>query len=237
MLSKVLNGYTFNYSHEIEFRYLYEEIFKKYIYYVQLDYLNPRILDCGAHIGMATMYFKSMYPDAKITAFEPQPANLELLQKNLEVNHMLENVEVIPKALWSEEGQMQLHIDVDQENHWSSTSSLLKGSWTTTQPTEPITVETVKLSTYLDEPIDILKLDVEGAETEVLKECRDKLGNVKHIFVEFHATRLHRPEELVTILLNSGFKLTVFANNQEVPINRMTRRKPTLYMIEGSREV
>lgn len=235
MFSKVLNGYTFHFNHEIEFRYLYEEIFKKYIYYVQLDYLNPRIIDCGAHIGMATMYFKSMYPDARITAFEPEPPNLELLMKNLEVNKMDTNVEVIPKAVWSSEGQMELHVDADEENHWSSTSSLFKGSWTTKQPTAPIVVETVRLSSYLNEPIDILKLDVEGAETEVLKECRDQLVNVKHMFVEFHATRLHRPEEVVTLLLNAGFKLTVFANNQEVPLNRMTRRKPTLYMIECNR--
>lgn len=235
MFSKVLNGLTFFYHNDIEFRYLYEEIFKKYIYYVQLETMSPRIIDCGAHIGMASMYFKQMYPGSKITAFEPEPPNLELLKKNLEVNRM-EDVEIIPKALWSSEGQMQLHVDTDQENHWSSTSSLLQGSWTTKQPTEPITVETVRLSSFLDEKVDILKIDVEGAETEVLKECREKLVNVDHIFVEFHATRLHRPEEVVTLLLNSGFELTVYADNQEVPLNRMTRRKPTLYMIEGEKK-
>ncbi|MEO8581740.1 MAG: FkbM family methyltransferase [Patescibacteria group bacterium] len=234
MFSKKLQGYTFFYSNDIEFRYLYEEIFKKYIYYVQLETMEPRILDCGAHIGLACIYFKSTYPGARITAFEPEPPNLELLKENLQINQMTD-VEIIPKALWSTEGQMQLHVDIDQENHWSSTSSLLKGSWTTKQPTAPIVVETVKLSTYLNEPIDILKIDIEGAETEVLKECRDQLVNVKYLFVEFHATRLHRPEELVTLLMNSGFELTVFADNQEVPLNRMTRRKPTLYMIEAVR--
>jgi FkbM family methyltransferase len=235
MFSKVLGGYTFYYPNDIEFRYLYEEIFKKYIYYVQLEKLNPRILDCGAHIGLASIYFKSMYPQAQITAFEPQPANLEYLLKNLEVNRM-SDVQVIPKALWSSDGQMQLHIDEDQENHWSSTSSLLKGSWTSKQPTAPIIVETTRLSPFLNEPIDILKLDVEGVEDEVLGECKAYLPNVAHIFIEFHATRLHRPEEVVTLLLNSGFELTVYADNQEVPLNMMTRRKPTLYMIEGHRK-
>lgn len=235
MFSKILQGYTFFYNNDIEFRYLYEEVFKKYIYYVELETQTPRIIDCGAHIGLATIYFKSLYPGARITAFEPEPPNLELLKKNLDVNRM-EDVEIIPKALWSAEGKLKLHVDVDQENHWSSTSSFLRGSWTGTQPTEPIEVETVRLSPYLNEPVDILKIDIEGAETEVLLECRDKLSNVKHLFVEFHATRLHRPEQFVSILLNAGFKLTVYADNKEVPLNMMTRRKPTLYMIEATRK-
>lgn len=202
------------------------------MYYVQLEKMDPRILDCGAHIGLATLFFKSMYPDSRITAFEPQPQNLEILKQNLLDNRIID-VQIIPKALWVTEGPLQLHIDQDQENHWSSTSSLLKGSWTQKQPTVPITVDAVRLSSYLDEPIDILKVDIEGAETEVFKECKEKLFNVKYLFVEFHKTDLHRPEELVTLLLNCGFKLTVYADNQEVPLNRMTRRKPTLYMIEG----
>lgn len=235
MFSKVLRGYTFYYPNEIEFRYLFEEIFKKYIYYVQLETMEPRILDCGAHIGLTSMYFKSLYPGARITAFEPDPANLEIMKTNFETNRMTD-VEIIPKALWSSQTQLQLHIDTDIENKWTSTGSLLKGSWTGKQPSTPITVEAVPLSSYLNEPIDILKMDIEGAETEVLKECRDKLSNVKYLFVEFHATRLHRPEELVTLLLNANFDITVYADNKEVPINMMTRRKPTLYMIEGVRK-
>lgn len=235
MNSKTLGGYTFFYNHDIEFKYLYEEVFKKYIYYLELESPAPRILDCGAHIGLATIFFKSMFPNAQITAFEPEPANLELLHKNLEVNHMTD-VEVIPKAIWTEEGTMQLYVDEDQENHWSSTSSLFRGSWTSKQPTTPITVETVKLSTFITQKIDVLKLDVEGAEIDVLKECRDKLSLVDHIFVEFHATRERRPEELVTLLLNSGYELTVYSENKEVPLNQMTRRKPTLYMIEAKKK-
>ena len=200
-----------------------------------LENQSPRILDCGAHIGLATIYFRSMFPFARITAIEPQAQNIEYLQKNLETNRMTD-VEVVQKALWSSTGMRPLHIDEDQENHWSSTSSLNQGAWTGKQPTTSVSVETIPLSTYLTEPIDILKIDVEGAETEVLRECRNQLNMVNHLFVEFHATRLHRPEDLVTILLNAGFELTVYEDNKEVSINQMTRRKPTLYLIEGMRK-
>jgi hypothetical protein len=97
-------------------------------------------------------------------------------------------------------------------------------------------VETVKLSAFITQNIDILKLDVEGAEIEVLKECRDQLPLVNHLFVEFHATKDRRPEELVTLLLNAGFELTAHADNKEVPLNMLTHRKPTLYMIEARKK-
>lgn len=66
MLQKNLRDVTFFYTNENEFKKLYEEIFKTHMYYVELDTMSPRILDCGGHIGLATMYFKTQYPDAKI---------------------------------------------------------------------------------------------------------------------------------------------------------------------------
>lgn len=234
MLQKTLRDLTFYYTNENEFRKLYEEIFKTHMYYVELDTLSPRILDCGGHIGLATMYFKTMFPDAKITVFEPIPRIIKLLHKNLEANKIM-NVEVVPKALSSKKEELKLNIDTDVDTPWLSTSSVIAGAWNKSQFTREVKVETTLLSEYLDEPIDLLKMDIEGAETEVLAECQNKLVNIKHILIEFHANREHRPEKLIQILKNSRFQLKVTQEGKEIEVEKMTRRKPTLYLIEGSR--
>lgn len=222
------------YTNSDEFHYLYEEIFKKHCYYMELENFSPKILDIGGHIGLATLYFKSIYPEAKITVFEPNPRILKMLEHNIERNK-LTDVEIVPKAAWTSDGEIQLYIDEDDQSQWYSTGSLIKGAWRGDQSTKPITVPTISLAEYLQEPVDILKMDIEGAETELIDSVKKYLKNVKHSFIEFHATREHRPEKLIKTLQNAGFELTVYFENQEIPIERMTRRKPTLYLVEGVR--
>jgi hypothetical protein len=72
-------------------------------------------------------------------------------------------------------------------------------------------VETVRLRPYLETGVDFLKLDIEGAETEVLEDSADLLGNVKCVFVEYHSF-VDKPQTLHTvagILSGAGFRLHV----------------------------
>lgn len=74
-------------------------------------------------------------------------------------------------------------------------------------------VQTVRLADYLNRPVDFLKLDIEGAETEVLKACAESLGNVEHLFVEYHSFT-EEPQTLHTIiciLTDAGFRLHIDA--------------------------
>lgn len=235
MLNKFLKPFTFFYPNEIEFKLLYQEIFKNNNYYVELDTLEPKILDCGGHIGMVSMYYKSLYPGAKIKVFEPLPSLIPYLRKNIEQNQ-LDDIEIIEKAIWHSDGEVSIYEDAEEENHWTSTTSVVEGAWRTDQNTKPVQVSAARLSHYLKEPIDILKMDIEGAETEVIRECQGRLKNVKHIMIEFHANRLHRPELILKILKSSGFTLTTYFEGKEIDQDKMTRRKPTLYLIEGVRE-
>jgi len=233
MFTKDVRGLTFTYPNEREFRMLYEEIFKKHVYYHELDgVIAPKILDIGAHVGLASLYFKQLFPTARITAFEPEPTLFECLVKNVEQNK-IQDTQLIDKAVWSSDMEIQLHVDDEEENNWLSTSSLLSGAWTRKQKTAPITVQAISLKPYLGETVDIMKMDVEGAETEIIKDIREYLPNIRHMFIEFHANRTHRPEQLVTLLLNANFELTVIENYKEITVNEMTRRKPTLYLIEA----
>ena len=65
-----------------------------------------------------------------------------------------------------------------------------------------------RLKDYLDEPIDFLKLDIEGAETSVLLDCGDKLSNVDHLFVEYHGSPGERQDlgVILEVIQAAGFR-------------------------------
>ena len=66
--------------------HLYREIFARQQYYFRAETESPLILDCGANLGMASLYFKWLYPKARVRAFEPDPSTFELLKQNLARN-------------------------------------------------------------------------------------------------------------------------------------------------------
>ena len=76
------------------------------------------------------------------------------------------------------------------------------------------------LSQYINSPIDLLKLDIEGAETEVIKEIEPKLKYVKQIIMEFHAS-IYNPEnsfsQIMKILKKHGFKTKIYLSRWLLP--------------------
>jgi FkbM family methyltransferase len=156
---------------------LFLEIFISQQYYFRANTPSPWIIDCGSHIGLSILYFKALYPQAKILGFEPAPETYKLLKENVERNH-LKNVILMKKAVSNQEGKMKFYGDS------SLTSSLLpeRGS------PNSIEVDVVKLSTYIDRNVDFLKIDVEGAEDLVLDDlvASGKLGMVSQMVIEYH---------------------------------------------------
>ena len=67
---------------------------------------EPRILDCGANVGLASLYFKKRYPEARVTAFEADPAIADVLRGNL-LRNGCPDVEVVEAAVWTEEGTVE----------------------------------------------------------------------------------------------------------------------------------
>ena len=69
-------------------------------------------------------------------------------------------------------------------------------------------VKCVRLKDLLNEEIDFLKIDIEGAEFAVLKDCSDNLKNIKNLFVEYHGKydEMFKLNEILEILLQNNFK-------------------------------
>jgi FkbM family methyltransferase len=176
-----------------------EEIFGRQTFQFSTDHPEPFIIDAGANIGLATIYFKQLYPSSHVLAFEPDPAIFEVLSKN--VSQLgLQGVELINRALWKSCGTMQF---------WS------EGSWSgrlASNGDAPNTeVKSVRLGDYIQRPVQFLKMDIEGAEIDVLEECACKLHFVERLFLEYHsfADQPQRIETLFQILASAGFRVQI----------------------------
>lgn len=198
MPSATLHHYTVHFHNSEEYHSLKQEIFTKDSYYFESDTPLPRIIDAGAHIGMATLYFKYLYPAARITCIEPLPENLELLAANIADNH-LTDVAVVPAALAPAQSELRFFTD-DSGLGWHSTSGFLPGAWNGQQHSKQLSVPTCTLSSLLTERVDLLKLDIEGLESAVLREAAPQLKHVQHLICEFHPHREQSIEKLVEFL-------------------------------------
>lgn len=186
-----------DYPDRLEYDTLYEEVFKKHTYYVDLETTTPVIIDCGANIGMTTLYFHKQYPKADITCIEPNPKALYYLERNLEKNGV-DNAKVIPKALVGKHGKPTTTLYTNP--NWTVFASTKPGGWTGDQAFEPLEVETIKLSELITGHVDILKIDIEGMESDVIEEVQGKLHLVSNCLVEFHQTRTSHPDKVLKIL-------------------------------------
>jgi FkbM family methyltransferase len=184
------------------FLFIQDELFNKEIYKFKSDIPNPLIIDAGANIGLSVIYFKTLYPKSEIIAFEPDSKAFEVLKKNIKT-YNFEKVKLIKKALWNEETTLKFYSEGADGGRNALPSD----------KENIINVEAIRLRNYLNNKVDFLKIDIEGAEYTVIKDCQDLLINVKLIFVEYHSfiSGEQYLAELLTILKNAGFKVHVTA--------------------------
>jgi len=210
-----IGKYTITYNNSKEFHTLKSEIFGEECYNIKLEKDIPYILDIGAYIGMSTIYFKSIYPNSKILAVEPNPKARELLEENVFLNN-LTDVEVRPYAIDITKGEREIFYD-NSDINWQSTAGFKKNSWNGEYVNnDSIQVKTIPLSKLLDTEVDLLKLDIEGMEGKVLKEASESLSNVKNIIVEYHPMRGNDINKISSILKAKGFSISFFEDGKGV---------------------
>jgi FkbM family methyltransferase len=154
----------------------WEDIFIHRTLLFETSVETPRILDCGANVGVASLFFRRRYPRASITAFEADPAISEICRRNLAANGAAD-VELVTAAVWTSRGETEFVCEGSDSGAVASLG-MIDG------PVQ--TVPTVRLRDYLGERIDLLKLDIEGAELPVLEDCADVLGAVQAMTIDLH---------------------------------------------------
>lgn len=189
------------------FKVVYDEIFVREDYKVQLKRKDPVIFDCGANIGLASLYFAELYPEASIVAFEPNPSAVVYFQKNT-------------KEL-RESGKLLFHQvalgKVNSTGHFNATS--LPGSvfassvFKFSGPIVPVQFRKLSDFTAEYDLIDFAKIDVEGAEWEILDDliASDSLRKIDQLIVEHHQLydEADRSAEFIDIFKQHGFEVNI----------------------------
>lgn len=198
-------NYTCRLNDGPNFYLLYKDVFVNRIYHFEAVRSDPMILDCGSNIGMTILYFKHVYPQARIVGFEPDPRVFPLLQENMDRNH-LKDVKLMPAAVAGKEGSLRFFSD---GKYGSCLSEHLTGvppeGWSEHQ------VPSIRLRDYLKDPVDFLKMNIEGAEWEVLADSEDRLGQVREMVIEYH----HQPglprtlHKILELLHRQGFEYLI----------------------------
>lgn len=178
-----------------ELMHSFDEIVTQEIYRFKAATDAPLILDCGANIGLSALYFQRLYPKARIMAFEPDTHNFELLAKNVQDNQ-LTGTEIYREAVWTHTGHITFASTGGQGSHIQEGESA-----------GTVSVPCRRLADLLQQPVDFLKIDIEGAEYPVMQDCAPYLHNVRCLFLEYHGQigQSHELTHMLGILHQSGF--------------------------------
>ena len=183
---------------------LYKDIFAYRIYHFTSVRPAPRIIDCGSNIGGSILYYKWVYPKARIVGFEPDPSLFPYLRTNITDNG-LTDVTLVQAALSAQEGSLRFYSD------GKAGSCLAHNLPSDAREWQPYDVPCVRLAEYLSEPVDFLKMNIESAEWEVLADNAHGLSNIHEMVIEYH----HLPgiprtlHHILALLDRQGFEYAI----------------------------
>ena len=183
------------------------------------------IIDGGANIGLAAVYFLNLYPSARTISVEPFESSVELCRKNLEPYGA--RATVVQAAIWPDEGSVSLapHEQESWANRVQSAPAGDNGSGSA----QALTMRS--LIALCGGSLDLLKLDVEGSEREIFAHGTEEwLPDVRNILVECHGKDCE--ERVFAALAPYEYEMT---NSDAVYFLRHLRPKPALSKMEFTR--
>lgn len=159
---------------------VFEDIFvAKHYHCANLEREPKWIVDAGANVGYSALFFALQHPSARVIAIEPEPSNFALLVQNTRTQ---KNVLPIHAALWPVKASLE--IANPQAEKWSF--QVHQTTEASAHPVQAMTMEDVMQLTE-GEPIDVLKIDIEGAEKEVFgADVQSWLPRVHSLMIELH---------------------------------------------------
>jgi FkbM family methyltransferase len=179
-----------------------QEIFYGRVYEFKAKTDRPFIVDAGANIGLSVIYFKRLYPNASIVAYEPDPQMFALLQRNI-ASFGFADVDLRRAAAWVDDVDLTFYREGSLAGS-TEVDFLEKG--------DKVVVPAERLKTLLtDRHIDFLKIDIEGGENTVLFDIEAELANVDALFFEYHSLpgKDQKLGELLSLVTRAGFRFMI----------------------------
>jgi FkbM family methyltransferase len=175
---------------------IYTEIFKENGHSILPQFSgkgDKLIIDAGANEGFYTLKIKQNNPRVKIIAIEANPFAFQTLKKNAESNN-LPNVVLINKALAAKLGEVPFEMVPEVSAIGALNMGLQKRPWLKKKKIKKLFIDGITLENLCKdnkiEEIDMLKLDIEGAEIDVLKSSKPLFQKIKRIVVEYHSPEI-----------------------------------------------
>lgn len=157
---------------------------------------SPTIVDLGAHVGLTTLYFSEIAPQARFICVEPHPTNRRLLSKNVKNS----NVQIIDAAVGNPSSDAWL---LDPGPGWGTALGSRKDS--------AVAVRVIDMNQVLrlggnPDRIDLLKVDIEGAEEFLFASPKEWISRVRLILIELHPN--YSPGRFAADVAPFGFKVS-----------------------------
>jgi FkbM family methyltransferase len=196
-------GFTAKFLDEQLFRHVFREVFVQGCYLFSGKTPEPVVVDCGSNIGLSILFFKALYPRARVIGFEPDPCTFAVVSENVNVNKLCD-VELHNIALASDDGPIEFYVSPEQAG------SLMMSAHRERQPGAAITVPGRRLSSFVPECVDLLKMDIEGSEDVVMRELETSgmLSRIDQIHLEYHhhiTPECNSMSEILALLERNGF--------------------------------
>jgi FkbM family methyltransferase len=171
-------------SDQLAFVGMYEEDLTRRM--EELGRQGGTMIDVGANLGYFSLLWASFHPGNRSIAFEAAPRNLEILRTNVSRNGLEQRIRIVPAAATRQQGRLSFDLGPDDQRGW--------GGITLEKNSRQIEVDAVRVDQIVDanEPIALLKVDVEGADTWALMGCERllKAGLVKEVWFEQNKPRM-----------------------------------------------
>ena len=170
--------------------------------------------DIGANLGFYTVFVAKLCPEGSIHAFELDPDLISEIQRNVELN-TLSSVRIICGGAWHESSQF-LFFEPEQLGYKSTNMISLNGA------SMFVGVPSIRIDDYCNhqgvQP-DVVKVDVEGAEAQVLRGMTQALGKVNVLLLELHPDALASfgtsMQDIVELLRPHPFKITAVHSHRK----------------------
>lgn len=168
-------GKKLSFTDSLGFLHSLDEVFGEEVYRFTSDKESPYIIDCGSNIGLSIIYFKMLFPQARILGFEPDEKTFHILENN--IMDFGNSVIVKQEAVWTKDEDIEFYAE-----------GSLAGSIVTdfANKGNKLNVKAIDLKKHLNEEVDFLKVDIEGAENTLIFDLKNHLHNVKNLFLEYH---------------------------------------------------
>jgi FkbM family methyltransferase len=192
---------------------IFYQVFLNREYSIQYDFEPKVILDCGANVGFASVFFKNQFPHSKIIAIEPDHDNFEMLQQNTQ---RYSDVFCVKGAIWNKNTNL-----IIKDQGLGSWGFMMEESSIPTQDSIKVYTIDQLMKQFGIAQIDVLKIDIEGSEMQLFESNYDSwLSKTKVIIIELHdKMRAGSSKSFFNALSNYDYSLEMSGENIVIFMN------------------